>query len=98
MWKSKSGWFLFVMSLGLSVAIELLLWSIADFFNPWFAQNQPCTTPQSLWNSFLSRYNVLVIPMICFKSTLHHTTEPMKLFLVPTMVFFDPYGTWIQRG
>jgi hypothetical protein len=64
-WKNKSGWFLFVMSLGLSVATENLLTAevqcaIADF---------------------------RIIPMICFKSTLHHTTEPMKLFLVPTMVF-----------
>jgi hypothetical protein len=59
-WKNKSGWFLFVMSLGLSVATESLLTamrSIADFQT-----------------------------MICSKSTLHHTTEPMKLFLVNTMV------------
>jgi hypothetical protein len=61
-WKSKSGWFLFVMSLGLLVATE----------------NLDC------WGRLL----IFVIPMICFKSTLHHTTGPMKLFLVPTMVFF----------
>jgi hypothetical protein len=39
-WKNKSGWFLFVMSLGLSVATEnvLLLVSIADFHPKFFEQ------------------------------------------------------------
>jgi hypothetical protein len=54
-WKNKSGWFLFAMSLGLSVATEIVVcWGPLLIFNPWFAQNQPCTTPQSQWNSFLS--------------------------------------------
>jgi hypothetical protein len=47
------------MSLGLSVATEIVLTAgvqgaISDFPSPWFAQNQPCTTPQRQWNSFLS--------------------------------------------
>jgi hypothetical protein len=42
-WKSKSGWFLFVMSLGLSLATEVLLTSgsITMIFDPSFAHNQP---------------------------------------------------------
>jgi hypothetical protein len=54
-------WFLFVVSLGLSVATEIVLaamGSITDFQ-----------------------------PKFCSKSTLHNTTEPMKLFLSHTMVF-----------
>jgi hypothetical protein len=49
-WKSKSGWFPFVMSLGLSVATEIVLTAWVHhllIFNPSFAQNQPCMTPQS---------------------------------------------------
>jgi hypothetical protein len=44
-WKNKSGWFLFVMSLGLSVATEIVL-TASLIFNSSFAQNQPRTTPQ----------------------------------------------------
>jgi hypothetical protein len=48
-WKSKSGWFLFVMSLGLSVAPEVLLTAGCQgsslIFNPSF-ENQPHMTPQ----------------------------------------------------
>jgi hypothetical protein len=42
-WKNKSGWFLFVMSLGLSVATEIVLTSAglpSLILNPSFAQNQ----------------------------------------------------------
>jgi hypothetical protein len=50
-WKSKSGWFLFVMSLGLSVAITQVLltvgcWDPSLIFNPSFDENHPCMTPQ----------------------------------------------------
>jgi hypothetical protein len=47
-WKSKSGWFLFVMSLGLSVVYEFywLLRGQSLIFNPSFAENQPRMTPQ----------------------------------------------------
>jgi hypothetical protein len=52
-WKSKSGWFLFVMSLGLSGATQVLLtagcgllWGPSLIFNPSFAENQPRMTPQ----------------------------------------------------
>jgi hypothetical protein len=57
-WKSKSGWFLCIMSPGLSGATEVLLtvgvhlWS-SLIFNPSFAENQPCMTPQGQWNSSL---------------------------------------------
>jgi hypothetical protein len=46
-WKNKSGWFLFVMPLGLSVATEIVhivltvLWSNTDIPNKSLAQNQP---------------------------------------------------------
>jgi hypothetical protein len=52
-WKSKSGWFLFVMSLGLSVVTEVLLTAMrsititAMISNPSFAEDQPCMTPQN---------------------------------------------------
>jgi hypothetical protein len=50
-WKSKSGWFLFVMSLGLSVAITQVLLTAGCqgpslIFNPSFAENHPRMTPQ----------------------------------------------------
>jgi hypothetical protein len=48
-WKSKSGWcwFLFVMSLGLSVATQTLFncWGPSLIFNQSFAENQPHMTP-----------------------------------------------------
>jgi purine nucleoside phosphorylase len=61
-WKGKSGWFPFVMSLGLSVATAIVL-TAAGSITPDFQ------------------------PKFCSKSTPHDTTEPMKLFLVHTMVF-----------
>jgi hypothetical protein len=47
-WKSKSGWFPFVMYLGLSVATEIVLTaqSITVFQPKFIAQNHPCPTPQ----------------------------------------------------
>jgi hypothetical protein len=46
-WNNKSGWFPFVLSLGLSVATEIVShWGQSQIFNPSFAQNQPRTTPQ----------------------------------------------------
>jgi hypothetical protein len=49
-WKSKSGWFLFVMSLGLTVATQVLLTAGVGtsllIFHPSFAENQPRMTPQ----------------------------------------------------
>jgi hypothetical protein len=48
-WKSKSGWFLFVMSLDLTVATQVLptaAWGPSLIFNPSFAENQPHMTPQ----------------------------------------------------
>jgi hypothetical protein len=49
-WKNKSGWFLFAMSVGLSVATEVVLSAMLRgpplIFNPSFAQNQPRMTPQ----------------------------------------------------
>jgi hypothetical protein len=48
-WKSKSGWFLFVMSLDLTVATQVLLtaaWGPSLIFHPSFAENQPRMTPQ----------------------------------------------------
>jgi hypothetical protein len=44
-WKNKSGWFQFVMSLGLSVATENCVdcWGPSLIFNPSLAQNQPYT-------------------------------------------------------
>jgi hypothetical protein len=44
-WKNKSGWFPIGMSLGLSVATEIVQ-TASLIFNPSFAQNQPRTTPQ----------------------------------------------------
>jgi hypothetical protein len=53
-WKSKSGWFLFVMTSRLSVATEFCYcWGPSLIFNPSFAENQPCMTPQGQWNSSL---------------------------------------------
>jgi uncharacterized membrane protein AbrB (regulator of aidB expression) len=60
-WKNKSGWFLFVMTLGLSVATEIVL---AAGVHHWFS------------------FSAQVL-----KSTLHNTTEPMKLLFVHAMVF-----------
>jgi hypothetical protein len=45
-WKNKSGWFLIVVSMGLSVATEIVLTSAGSpslifNFNQSFAQNQP---------------------------------------------------------
>jgi hypothetical protein len=49
-WKNKSGWFLIVMSLELSVATEIVL-TAADspsmILNPSFAQNQRPMTSQN---------------------------------------------------
>jgi hypothetical protein len=61
-WKNESGWFLFVVSLGLSVATEIVL--------PTAGIHQ-CDFQ----------------PKFCSKSTLHDTTEPMKLFLAHSVVF-----------
>jgi hypothetical protein len=54
-WNNKSGWYPIGMSLGLSVATEIVLTSGGPslIFNPSFAQNQPRTTPQIQWNSSL---------------------------------------------
>jgi hypothetical protein len=50
-WKNKSGSFLFVMSLWLLVAKEIVLtaesWDPSLFFDPSFAENQHCMTSQS---------------------------------------------------
>jgi hypothetical protein len=49
-WKNKSGWFLFVMSMALSVATQVLLTADCQnpslIFNPSFAENQHRMTPQ----------------------------------------------------
>jgi glycerol uptake facilitator-like aquaporin len=58
--KNKSGWFLFVVSLGLSVATKIVL------------------AAEVRTNDFQ--------PKFCSKSTLHDTTELMKLLLAHTMV------------
>jgi hypothetical protein len=60
-WKNKSGWFLFVMSLGLLMATELVL--TAGIRRTKFQ------------------------PKFCSKSSPPDITEPMKLFLVHTMLF-----------
>jgi hypothetical protein len=61
-WEGKSDCFPFVMSLGLSVATEIVL-----------------TAAGSITPDFQPKFRS--------KSTPHDTTEPMKLFLVNTMVF-----------
>jgi hypothetical protein len=60
-WKNKSGWFLFVMSLGLLMATEIVL--TAGIRHTEFQ------------------------PKFSSKSSLPDITEPMKLFLVHTMLF-----------
>jgi hypothetical protein len=49
-WKNKSGWLLFVMSLGLSVATEivLLLGSIADFQPKFCSKSTPHDTTEPI--------------------------------------------------
>ena len=54
---------MFVMSMWLLVAKEIVLTQTADGIHQWF------------W------------PKFCWKPTLHDTTDPMKLFLVHTMLF-----------
>jgi hypothetical protein len=70
-WMNKSGWFLFVVSLGLLVVTEIVptarMGSISDF--------QP-----KFWH----------IPI------LHDTTEPMKPFLVHTMLFVG--SIWMNKS
>jgi hypothetical protein len=49
-WKNESGWFLFLMSLGLLMATEIVLTAagfVAPNFNPSFAPNHHCLTSQS---------------------------------------------------
>jgi hypothetical protein len=49
--EEKSGSFLFVMSLWLLVAPEIVLtadsWDPSLIFDPSFAENQPCVTPKT---------------------------------------------------
>jgi hypothetical protein len=60
-WENESGWFLFVVSLGLSGAAEIVLTAGIHHCN--------------------------FQPKFCSKSTLHDTTEPMKLFLDHSVMF-----------
>jgi hypothetical protein len=55
-WNNKCVWFLFVMSLWLLVAKEIVLTAGIHhwFFDPSFAENQPCMTPKIQWNTSLS--------------------------------------------
>jgi hypothetical protein len=64
-WKNKSGWFLFVMSLELSLATE----NVLDFQ-----------------------------PKFCSKSTLHDTTDPMKLFLFKTHMVVFVGSIWKNKS
>jgi hypothetical protein len=53
--KNKSGWFLFVMSLGLLWwSQKFCCWQLGWIFNPTFAEDQALMTPKSQWNSSLS--------------------------------------------
>jgi hypothetical protein len=86
-WKNKSGWFLFVMSLGLSVATENLdCWGPLLIFNPWLAQNQFCT-PHHRANETLScPYNG-----VCLLDTSHWAWIASKMY------HLDTSGVALQR-
>jgi hypothetical protein len=68
-WKNKSGWFLFVMSLWLSVAPEIVLTAgIHHWYStPSFAENHPPRTPKTQWNSSSSIQCCLLDPYVRIK-------------------------------
>jgi hypothetical protein len=89
-WKIKSGCFLFVMSLGLSVATEVLLTCLLNPYGRVRVVGSCLLFPGTVsgHTSFADCWGPSLIFNPSFaENSPHDTTDPTKLFLAHTMVF-----------